>query len=80
MTKICICFDMDKIYIGIVTCHFSQICNSVKALDGYQNFVSAQYLENKWMEFHPILYYAFILARSGLLPVTFLNFLLKYDP
>ena len=26
------------------------------ALDLYQNFVSAQYLENKWIEFHQILY------------------------
>ena len=31
--KFCKCFDIDKIWFGIVTCHFSQICKRVKALD-----------------------------------------------
>ena len=30
---------------------FLQIFNNVTALDRYQNFVSAQYLENEWTEF-----------------------------
>ena len=46
----------DKIYVGIVSCHFLHICTSVMALDLRQNFVSVQYLENKWTEFHQILY------------------------
>ena len=32
-TKFCICIDIDKISIGIVTCNFSQICSRVMALD-----------------------------------------------
>ena len=35
---------------------FSQICNTVMALDWCQNFISAQFLENKWMDFYQILY------------------------
>ena len=35
---------------------FSEICTRVMALDLRQNFVSAQYLENKWTEFFQILY------------------------
>ena len=59
----------DKIYVGIVNCHFSHICSSVMACDLRQNFVSVQYLENKWTEFHrisPNFIYAFILTRSTL--------------
>ena len=41
------------------------ICNRVMAPDWCKNFVSAQYIENKWAEFHRILY-AFILTRSRL--------------
>ena len=36
--------------------HFSDICTRVMALDLCQNFVSAQYLENKWTEFHQTLF------------------------
>ena len=43
-----ICIHIHKIYVGIVTHHFSHICNRVMALDLHQNFESAQYLENKW--------------------------------
>ena len=35
------------------------------ALDLYQNFISAQYLENIWIEFQIIL----AMSRLGLLPV-----------
>ena len=40
------CIHIEKIYLGIVTHHFSHICNRVMALDLRQNFVSVQYLEN----------------------------------
>ena len=33
-----------KIYVGIAIFHILLICNRVIALDGCQNFVSAQYL------------------------------------
>ena len=54
--KFCICIYIDKIYIGIFTHYFSNICTRVMALDLGQNFVSVQYLENKWTEFYQILY------------------------
>ena len=38
--------------IARLTC----ICIRVTALDLFKNFISAQYLENKWIEFHKILY------------------------
>ena len=55
-TNFYICIHIDKIYVGIVTHHFSHIRTRVMALDLCQNFVSLQYLENKWTEFHQILY------------------------
>ena len=55
-TKFYICIHIYKIQIGIVTHHFSHICTSVMALDLLQNFVTVQYLKNKWTEFHRILY------------------------
>ena len=55
-TKIYICISIDKIYFGIVTHHISHICTSVMALDLCENFVSVQYLWNKWTEFHQIVY------------------------
>ena len=51
-----ICVHIDKIYVGIVTCHFSHNYTRVMDLDLHQNFVSAQYLENKLTEFYKILY------------------------
>ena len=36
-----------RMYIGIVKCQISQICNRVTALDLCQNLVFAQYLENE---------------------------------
>ena len=44
------------VQVGIVSCHFLQICNKVMAPDLFQNFISAQYLENNLTEFHQILY------------------------
>ena len=41
-----------KIYVGIAIFHILLICNRVIALDGCKNFVSAQYLEDKRIEFH----------------------------
>ena len=55
-TKFYTCIYIDKIYVGIVTHHFSRICTRVMALDLHQNFVSVQYLDNKWTEFYQILY------------------------
>ena len=54
-TKFYLCIYIDNIYIGIATHHFSHICTRVMALDLRQNFVSIQYLEKKWTEFHQIL-------------------------
>ena len=39
LTKFCIHIITDKIYVGIVNHHFSQICNRVTALDCRQNSV-----------------------------------------
>ena len=55
-TKLYICIHIDKIYVGIVAHHFSHLCTRVMALDLHHIFVSTQYLENKWTEFHQILY------------------------
>ena len=54
-TKFYIYIHINKIYIGIVTHHLSHICTRVMALDLRQNFLSVQYLEKKWTEFHQIL-------------------------
>ena len=54
-TKFYICIHIDKIKLGIVTRHFSQICTRVTALDLPLNSVSTQYLENKLTEFRQIL-------------------------
>ena len=56
LTKFCIHIIIDKIYVGIVNRHFSQICNRVTALDWRKNSVFVQYLENEWIEFNQILY------------------------
>ena len=50
-TKFYICIHIDKIYVGIVTHHFIDICTRVMALDLLQKFVFAQCLENKWTDF-----------------------------
>ena len=41
-----ICFHIDKIYVGIVTHHFSHFCTRVIVLDWSQNLISTQYVEN----------------------------------
>ena len=46
--------------LGLSPVIFLQICTRVMALDLCQNFVSAQYLANKSIEFHPILYMNYI--------------------
>ena len=38
-TKFCKHIIIDKIYIGNVNGHFSQICNRVTDLDGHQNSI-----------------------------------------
>ena len=47
-TKLYITIYTDKIYVGIVSCHFSQSCKSVMALDWCQNNVTTQYPETLW--------------------------------
>ena len=49
------------------------VCTRVMALDLGQNFIFAQYLENKLTFFSPNFIYAFILTRSsfGLLHILF---------
>ena len=37
-------------WLGLLPVIFFQVCNRIMALDGYQNFIFTQYLENKWME------------------------------
>ena len=54
--QICVYIDIDKIWVWIVKHQFSQIHNRVMPLDSYQNLVSAQYFENKLMEFDQILH------------------------
>ena len=56
LTKFCIHIIIDKIYICIVKHLFSQTFNRVTALNCCQKLVFAQYLENGWTEFNPILY------------------------
>ena len=55
LTKFCIHIIIDKIYVGKVKSHFSQICNGVMALDWCQKLVFAQYLDNECTEFNQIL-------------------------
>ena len=43
LTKLYITIYTDKIYVGIVSCHFSHICTSVMALYLRQNFVSVHF-------------------------------------
>ena len=52
------------------------------AIDVYENFVSALYLEHKWTEFNPNLICTFTLAifRLGWLPVTFHKFVTELWP
>ena len=55
LTKFCIHIIIDKIYVGKVKSHFSQICNGVMALDWCQKFVFAQYFDNEYTEFNLIM-------------------------
>ena len=56
LTKFCIHNIIDKIYVGIVNRHFSQICVRVTAHDWRHNSVFVQYIENVWTKFNHILY------------------------
>ena len=56
LTKFCIHIFIDKVYVGKIKRHFSQICNGVMALDWCQKLVFAQYLDNECREFNQILY------------------------
>ena len=57
ITKFCIHIIIDKIYVGIVKRHFSQIWNRVTARNWYQKLVFAQYLDNEWTESNQICLY-----------------------
>ena len=54
--RLYICIHIDKIYVGNVAQYFLHICTRVMAPDLRHNFVSVQYLENKWTDFDQILY------------------------
>ena len=48
LIKLYITIYTDKIYLGIASCHFSQISKRVLALDWCQNYVTTQYPETLW--------------------------------
>ena len=56
LTIFCIHIIIDKIYVTIVKCHFSQVCSGVTAIDWCQKLVFAECLENGYTEFNQILY------------------------
>ena len=60
---------------------FSHICTRIMALDLCQNFVSAQYVENK-LTYSPKIIYSFILTSSkfGLLQLIFRTFVPELWP
>ena len=77
MSKMCFCsISLELVFLQPVI--FLQICNRVMTLDNYQTFDSAQYLENKCIEFHQFVN-AFIFIRSGLrlLPPIFCLFVVE---
>ena len=47
---------LTRSWLGLLPVIFRIFVTTVVALDSCQNFVSAQYLVNKWTEFHQILY------------------------
>ena len=56
LTRLYKCIYIDKICVNrIFTCYLLQIYNKVIVLDWQHNFVSSQYLEDKWIEFHQLL-------------------------
>ena len=74
LTKFIMCIDIAEILVGIIMCKIAQIYNKVTALDLIQNFISAQYLKNEWMEdFAYIL--KFTRSRLGLFYVNMLKFI-----
>ena len=73
-TKFHTCIHIDKIYVGIVTCHLLLMCSRVMPLI-FQNLVPLNILE-QMDRISPNFVYAFILTRSrlGLLHVIFCFF------
>ena len=49
-------FILTRSMLGLLRIIFLYICTSVMALALRQNFVADPFLENKWTEFHQILY------------------------
>ena len=76
MDRFYICIHIDKIYAWIVTHHFLHSCTRVMALGLHQNFVSIQYLENNWIEFHLHIYKIYI----GMLHIIFRTFVPELWP
>ena len=68
-----ICIHIDKILFRIVTCHFLKFVPELYGPLCSQNFISAQFPENKLTDIHQNFIYAFILTRSRL---EFLSFCL----
>ena len=56
MIKFCICIDTYKIHVVSNAHYFWSISNRLMALDRRQNFVYAQYLVNKFVDFDQIFY------------------------
>ena len=52
LTKLYITIYTDKIYVGIVSCHFSQISKRVLALDRCQNYVTLNILRHSGLLLH----------------------------
>ena len=57
---------------------FLQILNRLGTLDWCQNFVSAQYLENCWMDFDQMLHMHLYSLALGLINIFYTQYLDKY--
>ena len=83
LTIFCIYIFFDKIYVGKIKRHFSQICNGVMVLDWCQKLVFAQYHDNECREFNQILYIYYhwynLSNISSLNGVVLLNISLSSD-
>ena len=74
-------FILAKSSFGLLI-HFSLFCTRVMALYLRLSFVSVQYLEHKWTEFHQSFTYAFIWTKStlGLVHIIFRRFVPELWP
>ena len=75
-TKIYLCIHIYKIYVGIVTHHFSHMCTRVTALVLWQKFCFRSLSWEQFDRISPKFIYAFILTgkTSGSLHIMFCSF------